>query len=163
MKTKRIDGVQSDHDVSISVLHFLSVHSSPAIEIKKLEAGRTISVEIDRFIHRSSDYQRLFSKLQETQVPVDPSLPVSPSSPFLDDLLRLENHFRRDVLELANVFLTLTVTSRRLTEARTLFEQGAFQAASDLLNPNELQLDQDQLFIIADYWENRKRDSRPAY
>lgn len=162
MKT-RIDHLETPGDANISILQFLREQSSPDIEIKRIEAHDDLSVVVDRFFHQSPDYLGLVRKVSREQAVLD-LIPPEQTEEYvrqkahLDDLRKLEQRFKVDVLRLAGIFLRISVFSDRLIQARTLFEQGRFHAADDILKSTDLMKDQEDLLLAVDYWELRQKD-----
>ncbi len=159
----QLSGLHTEGDARITILQFLSTASSPDLEIKKITAGKDISLAIETFFHESPDYQNLQSRIERQQkvydsIPEENTAERIAASAQMKQLRELEKRFKVDVLQLADIFLRMNVNSGRLSQARTLFESGQFMQADTILKGEDLRTDQNDLLLAVDYWERRKQD-----
>ncbi|MEO6521848.1 MAG: hypothetical protein ABIN91_09225 [Mucilaginibacter sp.] len=158
MTSLKINDLKSDDNVDISILQFLKLHSSPAIEINNIKANRDISVKVDQFFHTIRHYQELQSKIiKQEEAITDSKNNDNEAKQYLNELYELLKKLKVDVILLADIFLNLSITSIRLEKARTLFEQGYIEEANNILDETDLSNDQENLLIAADYLEYKKR------
>ncbi|MFT3932809.1 MAG: hypothetical protein QM726_04260 [Chitinophagaceae bacterium] len=150
-----------ENDGQVSILQFLRTQSSPAVEIRNIEAGGNTSVQVSNFLHGAADFLVLQNKMNELKKSLDSDglagSQRTEDEKSLRELLELEKSFKIDVLELANIFINLKVTSPRLVEAERLFEEGLFSDAGMILNEEDLTSEQDILFKELAYWQARKK------
>lgn len=160
---KRIHDVQAQGDAKITILHFLQTFTTPELEIRKIKARRNLSVTVDTFFHQSKDYRQIRAQIEQQQlvcdrIPIEDRDSREKELAHLNRLTELEKAFKIDVLQLADLFLRLSITSTRLRNARDLFEAGNFSEADRILAEEDLSKDQDDLLVVVDYWERRKNE-----
>lgn len=158
-----IRDLSHEGDINITILQYLKQYSNPQIEIEHIKAKRNVSIEIDQYFHRSPDYMALLTRIRKAEEKLATitdhcSGDYQKSEEYLQDLYKLEESFKIDVLHLADIFLRINVKSERLTKAIQLFEEGHIKEADAILAEEDLIKDQNDLLIATDYWEHRKSD-----
>jgi len=155
--------IKSGEDTNISILQYIASSGvSIDTEIKNIQSGKQTDIVINQFFQRSPDYLRLLEKIKEQDSKVS-SLKASAAENWkfeadkLQQLKDAEQHFKSDALRLANLFLKIKPRTERLQQARALFEEGKFKEADQVLKEEDLMNDQDELFAMMDYYEQRQQ------
>ena len=146
-------------DSNIGILQYIkSGLISVTDEISNLKAGRNINIVVRQYFENSPDYQKVTReiKVKEKQIINEKNLKRKQNLiGQLSDLFELEKAFKKEVLELADVFSRLDPRTNRLKQALKLFDEGKIKAADKCLSEIDLSNEQENLITLVDYLEKR--------
>lgn len=99
----------------------------------------------------NTTYQNLVKRKEELEVLIKNLPPEnqmrSHSIAELEELLKTEEQYKRDIIQLAEKFSRLTIDSESLMQARTLFLQGFYEEADKLLDKGDLKKDKEAVLL----------------